>query len=129
MKKRILFLDDNQFEMLPYAERLEIEGYIVDRFVEPESAIKCFENNIHYDLMIIDLIMRQNPNDLPEDAERAGIKFIEKVQTKYNIICPIIFSTVITDEYIINEAKKHGRIITKPYYPASLIQLVKEVIE
>ena len=136
MKKRILFLDDDRFSMTPYAEKLQAEGYIVDFYIEPADAYDYFivrnqdcTRQGQYDLMIVDLMMRLSPDELPEEAEQAGIRFVSEARERYQVFCPVLFLTVLCDEDIVAKAAKFGKVLQKPISIESFMNRVREAIK
>ena len=64
MRKRILWIDNDDVSLKPYVLRLEAEGYSVKQVVTLAEGLKEVENN-DYDLLIVDIMM---PVSREEDA-------------------------------------------------------------
>jgi two-component system, OmpR family, response regulator VicR len=110
-KSKILYVEDDETLSFVTKDNLEIHGYVVDHYLNGESAIEGFFNN-NYDLCILDVML----------PKMDGYALAEKIRaTDPNV--PILFLTAKS----MKEDRLHGlRIgaddyITKPFSIEELI--------
>jgi two-component system, OmpR family, response regulator VicR len=110
-KSKILYVEDDETLSFVTKDNLEIHGYVVDHYLDGESAIEGFFNN-NYDLCILDVML----------PKMDGFALAEKIRaTDPNV--PILFLTAKS----MKEDRLHGlRIgaddyITKPFSIEELI--------
>lgn len=130
MKNTILFLDDDQYDMKPFVEKLEKENFNVKSFAEPEEALEFLKSVRSPDLIIADLIMRTSPDESAEEAHYVGIIFCKTVREELKLKCPIIVLSVVSDPAIQTEVRKYANIfLTKPILPFELVREVKGLLK
>jgi DNA-binding response OmpR family regulator len=130
MKKRILFLDDNQYEMQGYIDKLRTEGFDVVSFAQPDEALRFLREKDAVDLLIVDLIMRFSPEESVNETHLAGVRFCQTVRRSLKINSPIIILTVVTDNDILDQARQYADfVLHKPTLPSELVRCVKERCE
>ncbi len=128
--KKILFVDDDRYEMLGLIERLEAEDFEITHFTSPDDAIKLIEKDFKPDLIISDLVMSSSQSNSPSDDRYAGIHFCRDIKEKYHLKCPIIVLTAIVREEIQQDAKTYAdQLLVKPVPPGYLVKCVKEALE
>jgi len=122
MSKRILVVDDWTDVSVTIRLILEQNGFEVDAFEDPISALKGFKPDT-YDLLVIDIKMRDlNGFEL--------YKKIKEVDTKVNVL----FLTAISvleeyEEYRRELPQENERyFIYKPVYSNELVERVNEMI-
>ena len=123
MSKRILVVDDWADVNLTIRLILEQNGFEVDTFEDPISALKGFKPDT-YDLLIIDIKMRYlNGFEL--------YKKIKEVDTKVNVL--FLTAISVLEEY--EEYRKElppqeneRYFIYKPVYSNELVERVNEMI-
>ena len=130
-KTKILFVDDDRYEMYGLIERLEAAGYAVEPATSTVMAIQKIESGLRPDLIISDLIMPAAPDDAsPLSNRHVGIEFCRMMKERYSLPCPIIVLTVVTDLVIQQEAKKYAKVLlVKPITPNDLLRRVGEVLQ
>lgn len=127
MKKTILFLDDDKFEMMGIYEFLISKGLLVIFCHELNQAKKELDNGLKPDLILTDLIMRSDPDESITDTHMTGIAFAKYAREK--IKCPIIILTVATESRINEEAKKYiDEFISKPKTPEFIYNKIMELL-
>ncbi len=129
MKKKILFLDDDKYEMLGLLERLESEEYEVVFCVNSKEAKEVLRRGFKPDLIISDLIIRNKVYDPIEEKYHSGVNFCGFIREEVHLNCPIIILTVVTQQSIIESVKKYNALLlNKPITPRQLLARVKEKI-
>jgi two-component system chemotaxis response regulator CheY len=130
-KMKILFVDDDRYEMYGLIERLEAADYTVEPVTSTVIAIQKIESGFLPDLIISDLIMPAVPDDAsPLSNRHVGIEFCRMMKEQFKLRCPIIVLTVVTDPVIQQEAKKYAQaLLVKPITPSDLLRRVEEVLK
>ncbi len=125
-QQKILFVDDDRYEMLGLVERLEAEGFKVETATSPDMA-QLKLRGFQPDLIISDLIMPADPEDpSPMQNRYVGIEFCKTVREKLKLICPIIVLTFVNDPVIHNEARLYADdLLVKPTSPSLLLRRIK----
>ncbi|MDD4956129.1 MAG: response regulator [Candidatus Omnitrophica bacterium] len=120
MAKRILAIDDDKGLLSLLQFNLEAEGYEIQTLADPmrtEEYIDKFKP----DLMIIDILM----------PGRSGFNILDdfKREGKYQGI-PKIFLTCLDDDIEKMVARGCGveNYITKPFKPAELLKVIKNIL-
>ncbi len=129
MKKKILFLDDDKYEMYGLLDRLEHEGFEVTYCIYPQEAKKLLTEGFKPDLIVSDLIMSNNVIKKVEEKYHAGVNFCKFVRDDVDLNCPIIVLTVVTEPSIIESVKQHNvLLLNKPISARYFVSRVKEKI-
>lgn len=128
---KILFLDDDRYEMMPLRDRLESEGYDVSFFSTAEEALAEINSGFRPDVIIVDLKMPGTPLMSSEDGQRIGVKFCRHLRgNELQLTCPIIVLTVVASPKVHNEIRDIvDVIVVKPVQPRELLVHVARVLE
>lgn len=127
-RKSILFLDDDRYEMLGLVERLEAVGFEVRPCTHPREALDLIKGGYLPDAIISDLIMRIDVDSPPDRDRHVGIAFCREVRQR-GLGCPIVVLTVVTDDAVIEEAKRYASaFLIKPVVPSALVAKLKELL-
>jgi two-component system, OmpR family, response regulator ChvI len=123
MSKRILVVDDWADVSVTIRLILEQNGFEVDTFEDPISALKAFKPDT-YDLLIIDIRMRDlNGFEL--------YKKIKEVDTKVDVLFLTAISVLEEYEQYRKELppqENERNFIYKPVYSNELVERVNEMI-
>jgi DNA-binding response OmpR family regulator len=122
-KKRILVVDDDSDVGLSLKLILEVYGFEVDSFTDPEAALKSFSPNC-YDLVILDIRM----------SRMSGFDLYRKLKLKENFI-KALFLTAVRElgEYddfkdLVFPKLGERHFIQKPISDIGLIEQVKLIL-
>lgn len=123
---RILFVDDDYYEMLGLIERLEAEGMqVITATTVPEALDKSKEQP---DLIISDLIMPRVSEATLGDDRYVGVNFCKTMKARFPS-CPIIVLTVVSDPAVLAKARAYADdIMVKPVIPRELIHHVRQCL-
>lgn len=112
MKKRILFVDDEDWSVTPYFDKLRDHNFEVDLAIDGDEAIDLLQKN-NYDLLVLD-IMFPPGQKIGKDVEprRAGAILlhrirqneIPKMKSVANI--PAVVLTAVTDQKLSEEVRQ-----------------------
>jgi DNA-binding NtrC family response regulator len=119
MKRRILVIDDMEFNRQHLRKVLESDGFEVDTFADGRSAWERLKSQ-KYHLVITDLRM----------PELSGLELLAKVRAE-NLPVGVIVLTAFGDPDEALRAMKVGAddFVSKPYDPERLKLLVKRILE
>lgn len=126
---KILFVDDDRYEMLGLVERLEEEGYKVEAATSPDMAYRKLKR-FQPDLIITDLIMSSDPDDpSPTQNRYVGIQFCRAIREELKLACPIIVLTFVNDPLIQSEARKYAEdLLVKPVSSSVLLRRITQLL-
>jgi DNA-binding NtrC family response regulator len=116
--RRILLVDDEEDVTLVFELMLRKEGYMVDAFTNPISALSAFKPG-YYDLIILDYRM----------AGVDGIKFIQDVKKVDRLIRAILITAWQQQLIGIEIQKLFIKVLSKPILPEVLIKEVELVLK
>lgn len=114
----ILLVDDNKFLLQSTQALLEGEGYRVDAFSDPESALAEFKTSCA-DIVLSDLKM----------PRMTGLRLLEKIHELDRDV-PFILMTAYAEMDVAIEAVRKDAfdLILKPYKPDYILKIVRKAI-
>ena len=120
-KKKILFIDDDSDTIWLYKTVLERNGFEVQTFESPMSALENFKPG-SYDLLLVDIKMR----------EMDGFELYDKISKMDNNI-KACFLTAATEYYDKYKQRYNGQMkkecfITKPVSLKNLVNTINSVL-
>lgn len=117
-KHLILLVDDNKFVLQSTQALLEGEGYLVDAFSDPETALAGFKPG-RYDLVLSDLKM----------PRMTGLVLLEKIHETDKDV-PFILMTAYAEMNVAIEAVRKDAFdfILKPYQPDYILKIIKKAV-
>jgi len=115
--RRILLVDDEEDVTLVFELMLRKEGYMVDAFTNPISALSAFKPG-YYDLIILDYRM----------TGVDGLKFIQDVKKVDRLVRAILISAWQQQSMGTEIQKLFIKILSKPLLPEVLIKEVGLVL-
>ena len=122
MKKRILFVDDEDWSVEPYFEKLRDHNVEVDLALNGDEAYDLLQKDI-YDLLVLDIMLPPGKK-IGEDVQprKAGAillyrirqKEIPDMKTAANV--PVVILTAVTDQKLSEEVRqlKVSAVFQKP---------------
>lgn len=125
--------DDIKSFTRPYHEELKEEGYEIQSFIEPDSALEYFKNHHHeFSCAIIDLMLPTGKTFTAEETElgtRTGKFLIEELRKIDKNNLPMIILSIVGDREIIDWAIKNKIKYLKKSktFPRELLKTVKEL--
>ena len=125
-RKRILFIDDEPFEVESIRDALEYEQYEVIFAKNAEEAFEKIKSS-DFNLVILDIIMPpEGEKPDPANARTTGLRVGQAIREAFPKI-PIICLSVVTDRYVKNRIKNLGfsSYIEKPVLPSEVLEEVK----
>jgi len=129
MKPRVLFLDDDRYEMLGLVEALEASGMTVEYFSNPDECRTRLGREPAPDLVITDLLMSTNPETPPTLRRHEGVEFCRSVREEFGVTCPILVLTVVSTPSVHKEVQRFADdILVKPVVPNELIRRVRKAL-
>lgn len=122
MSKSILIADDEMALRFLVSETLADEGYEITEVDDGGKAIQCLEQEVLYDLLILDYMM----------PEKTGIEVCAYARTlpAYASI-PIVLLTAKATEKDRERAEEAGitAYVIKPFSPLQLIDTIEQLLE
>jgi CheY-like chemotaxis protein len=122
MPKRILFVDDEDWSVIPYFEKLRDQNIEVDLALDGDEAIDRLQKS-KYDLLVLDIMLPPGEN-IGEDVEprKAGAILLYRIRqneipnmrTAPNV--PVVVLTAVTDQKLSEDVKqlKVNEVFQKP---------------
>ncbi len=104
MSKRVLFVDDEDWSVTPYFEKLRDHGLIVDLAVNGDEALARLQQN-RYDLVVLDIMLppgeKMGENVEPRKAGEVLLRRLRagelpNLKTASNV--PVVVLTAVTDQ-------------------------------
>lgn len=134
MKKqhRILFLDDDQYEMEGFIERLRHGGFDVVPCTDPNDALERLQTDQDFDVIISDVLMKQTLKEKVEGISQryVGAAFCEAVRHRLGWKRPIIVLTVVTESEVMSRLSGlASKVLTKPIEPRLLENEVRAALD
>ncbi|MFQ6044384.1 MAG: response regulator transcription factor [Candidatus Poribacteria bacterium] len=126
-KKRILFIDDEPYEMKSIRDALEhSERYEVSLAQTGDEALKIIHSGKEFDLFILDVIMPSESDKRPPENNRTtGLRIAKEIRKKFPRT-PIICLSVVTDRWVKNQMRELGAYyIEKPALPSEVLEEVE----
>lgn len=118
-KHSILLVDDNKFLLQSTQALLEGEGYRVDAFSDPETALAEFRSVCH-DVVLSDLKM----------PRVTGLSLLEKIHEIDREVPFILMTAYAGMEVAIEAVRKDAfDFILKPYKPDYILKIVKKALD
>lgn len=130
--KKILFVDDDKFNMRPTIEALEAEEAEVKVLTNGTALLQYLRQNINSlpDLIILDIMMASGDEIVTEDQGRStGAKAYQYIRNAMKLKnFPIIVSTVVSDPIILQKFNndEYLELIQKPYLYGELRVLIDD---
>jgi len=122
MPKRILFVDDEDWSVTPYFDKLRDHGLEVDLALNGDEAIERLRSH-RYDLIVLD-IMLPSGSQIGSNVEprKAGAILLDKIRTnqltdiKTSPDVPVVVLTAVTDQEESENIRKLGvnEVFEKP---------------
>jgi CheY-like chemotaxis protein len=127
-KRRILFIDDEPFEMSPIKDALEFEEKYEVLLAEDETeALQAIENET-FDLIILDIMMTAEKNQEDPAASRTtGIRIGRIIKNKHPQT-PIICLSVVKNRMVKDQMKQFATYIEKPALPSQVLRVVEQAL-
>ena len=127
MTKTIIWIEDDYHIIGSLVQPLEDNGYKVVKYSSYREAMKNINNIKKADLILLDIILPSG--DGTTESRFYGIRLLQDFR-KNGIDKPVIALTVVTNESVINRLKGLNveSIITKPFLPSDLKELVNETL-
>jgi DNA-binding response OmpR family regulator len=133
MSKRILFVDDEDWSVTPYFQKLRDRGFEVDLAVDGDEAIARLQNE-KYDLIVLD-IMLPSGNKIGKNVEprRAGAILVHMIRrseipdmkTAPNV--PVVVLTAVTEQKL-SEIVKQLEVIEVFQKPALFDEVTDRIL-
>lgn len=126
-KKRILFIDDEPFEMSSIRDALEhSKRYEIFLAKNGDEALKFIRSGEEFDLFILDVIMpSESDKSDPENNRTTGLRIGKEIRKKFPRT-PIICLSVVTDRWVKNQLRELGAYyIEKPALPSEVLEEVE----
>jgi len=134
INKKILWIEDDAHRLMAMFRPLEAEGYTVVCASDEISAIEHLKNT-EFGLIVLDIILptgKDGEDDVDDDFDPfVGSKLAEKIVGDMKLRTPILGLSVVNDEKVIEELRKHhitvlpkGRLL-----PSALKNEVKKILE
>jgi len=126
---KILFVDDDRYDMLPHVEKLRSVGFEVTTAIEVEDAVALLARGLKPDLIIADLIMRTSFEEAVDSAHSAGVRFCKVVREGLRLRCPILVLSVLSEPAIQASVRPYAELVlNKPILPNQLVRYVREAL-
>ena len=118
--KKILVVDDEEILRMLITDTLEDEGYSIIEAEDGEQALYLIEKD-KFDLVILDFMM----------PGLTGIEVAEQICEEKKQKTQLLMLTAKTQTNDIEESERAGiqYFMGKPFSPAELLMLVKEILE
>jgi DNA-binding response OmpR family regulator len=110
---RILLVDDEQDNLDMFCDMLSLEGFTVNGYTDPETALSDFKPDF-YDLVILDYLL---PN-------LNGLQLFDKLREKDKSVRAVL----LTAGQELVEVGNIEDVIKKPIYPSKLVQRIRNVM-
>ena len=122
MAKRILFVDDEDWSVTPYFDKLRDHGVEVALAVDGDEALDRLQND-EYDLLVLDIMLPPG-NKIGKKVEprQAGAILLHMIRSneipnmKTSPEVPVVILTAVTDQKLSESIRQHGvsEIFQKP---------------
>lgn len=136
MSKRILFVDDEDWSVKPYFEKLQDQGCEVDLAVDGDQALAHLQQN-HYDLVVLDIMLPPGEK-MGQDVEprktgevllrwlRAGK--LPDLKTPADV--PVVVLTAVTDQKLADKIQELNvaHVFQKPAAFAEVTDRILELL-
>ncbi len=100
---RLMIVDDDEVIVQGMAQQLELSGYLVSAFSDPQEALKAFEKDPSaFDILVTDQIM---PNLYGDELIQEVKRISDSILT---IVCTGYSPRLSGDQGAVNPAKAHG---------------------
>ncbi len=118
--KPFIYLVDDESLLLDLAEAtLDQEGYPLKKFQDPEAALKSFlKEKSKPALLVTDYAM----------GKMNGLELIAKCKQAHPDLKSLLISGTAGAEIILNAPVKVDRFLGKPYQPATLVEMVRQIL-
>lgn len=131
---KILFADDDTYDMRPTIDALESKGAHVTLVTDGTEVLEQLRKDLGSlpDLLILDVMMGEGDELTTNDSGRStGVKVYKKIRNEMKIDIPIIVSTVVTAPEIRQgfEGDKRLRYLNKPYRFSDLQRCIEALLE
>jgi len=134
MSKRILFVDEEDWSITPYFDKLRDNSSEVDLAIDGDEAIDLLQKN-KYDLLVLDIMFppgQKIGNNV--EPRKAGaillyrIRYNEIPDMKTTSNIPVVVITAVTDQKLLEDVKQLGvnEVFLKP---ASFDQVTDALLE
>ena len=129
-RKTVLFIDDNQYEMLPLVDALEAVQLRVVIQPNPAKAKEWLDAGNKPDLILCDLMMVTEGGESLDESRRAGVRFAEQHRDRVaQWGCPILVLTGLLNENVRQAAREvSDAVLSKPIDPDELIKRVLDAL-
>ena len=130
MKRRILFVDDEQDITFAIGIGLEDNGFVVDSFNDPILALQSFKEKQPYDLALLDIKMpKMNGFELYNEIRKIDDKVKVCFITAFDIERDEEYSdSIVRRRTAASNDKDKSFIVRKPIDIEELVKRIKEVI-
>ena len=128
--RRILFIDDEPFEMSSIRDALEFDDRYEIRFaVTGDEAFEAISDG-DFDVVILDIMMpAEKGKEVPENSRKTGLRIAEALREAFPAI-PIICLSVVNDRQVKKRMRDLDIIyIEKPALPSVVLSEVESIPE
>jgi CheY-like chemotaxis protein len=132
-KLRILFADDELWEMRPTIDALKARGDEVTVVTDGTEVIEYLRDNRERlpDLLVLDIMMPEGAAiKTSDDGRTTGVEVYRQIRDAMKIEIPIVISTVVTDNELLMQLKRDRKvlIVQKPYRFEELAYAIRQVM-
>jgi len=132
---RILFADDDVYGMKPTIDELRARGAKVTLVTDGAQLVKYLREHKTSlpDLLILDVMMGEGLGEgitTIDDGRSTGLAVYQRIRQEFNIMIPIIISTVVTHSDILQafEGDPDLAVVRKAYLFSELHQKITRLL-